>query len=479
MRRLLQRVTCGLVALAFPLVAVGTAGAQEELKDRDITLAVETQLTLEEAVPAHRIDVETDAGVVTLSGEVDSYLAKLAAEDEAEEVRGVVGVVNMLEVDVPERTDARIRSDVVTALAADPATEAFEISVAVDDGEVTLSGEVDSWAEKTLAADVARDISGVVDVANELTYEVTLDQADPEIREAIEQRLRSDASLDSGLIGVTVNDGVVTLTGSVASAAEKTEASTEAWMVAGVEEVNNNLEVQWWLDADETSDWGPEWTDGNAAAALRSALAINPRVESFNVNVTVDDGVATLTGQVDNLEAKDAASEEALDTLGIWRVKNHLRVRPSDTRTDSAIAQDVREMLDTALYVDDEGITVTVAGGLVYLGGEVESEFAKERAESVASGVAGVIAVDNNLQVERFEQAKADAAIEEDIRDELFWSPFVDSDDVAVQVSNGVATLRGDVEDWSEYQSAEENAYEGGAVSVTNLLEIEYGNPVR
>ncbi len=67
---------------------------------------------------------------------------------------------------------------------------------------------------------------------------------------------------------------------------------------------------------------------------------------------------------------------------------------------------------------------------------------------------------------------KSDAAILEDINDEMWWSPFVDSDEVSVAVDDGIATLEGTVESWSEYRSATENAYEGGAVYVDNELSV-------
>jgi len=471
-----RSIFCALVGLSL---GVATAMADEDLSDRDITLAVETELALEEGVPAHQIDVSTANGVVTLSGKTSSYLAKLEAEDEAEAVRGVLAVVNQIEVDPVGRSDAEIAADVISALATDPATEALDIDVDVEAGVVTLSGEVDSWAERTLAEEASEQVAGVVAVENDLTYEIVAGRTDQEIREEIRTRLRRDASIDAALVGVAVENGEVTLSGSVGSAAEKTEAGTEAWLVPGVEVVNNNLDVEWWLDGDKATDWEPEWTDANAEEAVESALANDPRVESFEVNVSVDDGVATLTGSVDNLRAKQEAEDEALDTLGVWRVKNHLRVRPNVIRTDAEIAEDVRDILAMDVYVNRDEISVAVSNAQVYLTGDVATNFLRDRAERVAAGVAGVVDVENDLVVEDYEPTVSDIEIREDIRSQLFWSPFVDSDDITVTVENGVATLRGEVEDWSEFQAAEENAREGGARSVINLIGLGYGGPAK
>lgn len=469
--RLTAAATC---VLLLCLGAVASAASDENLDDRDVTLAVETDLILEDAVPSHKIDVSTDNGVVTLSGTVDTYAAKLEAENVAQSVKGVIAVINAIEVEPLSRLDSQIRGDVVSALLADPVTESFEIDVSVDEGVVTLDGEVDSYTEKTVAEEVAEGVLGVVRVENELTYEIAPDRSDVDIREDVEYRLKTDASIDSGLVDVTVNSGNVTLDGSVGSAAEKSEAETEAWLVPGVESVANKLDVEWWLDGG-TADWEGGWTDEDIQQAIENALVMNPRVMSFNVETRVEDGVATLTGTVDNLEAKRAAEEEAEDTLGVWRVKNYVRVRPPEGRTDAQIANDVRDALRRDPYVDRYEIGVSVYNGKAYLSGEVDSLFMKGEAEEAAAGVRGVVDIQNNLDVDYEFTAKTDTEIEDDIEWQMFWSPFVDSDDVTVDVNAGVATLTGSVEDWDELQAAKKNARDGGATSVISKLEIEHG----
>jgi osmotically-inducible protein OsmY len=96
----------------------------------------------------------------------------------------------------------------------------------------------------------------------------------------------------------------------------------------------------------------------------------------------------------------------------------------------------------------------------------------KDQAEDAAAGVQGVVEVQNNLTVDYEITTKTDAEIKEDVEDQMWWSPFVDSDDITVEVHEGVATLWGTVEDWDEYQAAKENAREGGATSVISKLEI-------
>ena len=114
------------VSLVF---AVPVVGAENDLTDRDVTLAVESELILDDAVPWHRIDVSTENGIVTLSGSVDSYYTKWDAREAAESVKGVRAVVNELDVNPSPRMDAQIRSDVFAALVADPVTESFDVAV--------------------------------------------------------------------------------------------------------------------------------------------------------------------------------------------------------------------------------------------------------------------------------------------------------------------------------------------------------------
>jgi osmotically-inducible protein OsmY len=210
--------------------------------------------------------------------------------------------------------------------------------------------------------------------------------------------------------------------------------------------------------------------------AIENALLTNPRVNAFNVVTAVESGVATLTGTVSNLQAKRVAEEEAEDILGVWRVKNFLRVRPALGRTDTEIAQDIRSALQRNPYVDRYDITVNVYNGKAYLTGEVDSWFQKNEAEDVAAGVLGVVAIRNNLDVDYQFTAKTDLEIKEDIEDQLWWSPFVDSDEITVEVHSGVATLTGSVDDWSELEAARDNARQGGAVAVVSQLDITNGS---
>ncbi len=470
--------------LLYPSVSM----AQEEPTDQEISQAVQNALFTDEGVSGFLIDVETNDGVVTLQGSVNNLLAKQRAEDLAETVKGVRGIVNKMEVKPPARTDEELRDAVRNALLKDPATESWEVFVSVEDGTVTLTGTVDSWQEKQLAAKVAKGVNGVEALENEITVDYKVERSDNEIESDVVGRLKWDTLVDDALISVDVDDGEVELGGTVGSLAEKTRAISDAW-VAGVEAVDGgDLNVSSWArDERFRKDKYTKKSDREVVKAVNDTLLYDPRVNSFNVDVSASDGVVTLSGRVNNLKAKRSAAKDARNIVGVWRVKNQLKIR-GDRPSDDAIENEVREALRNDSYVSlSDDITISAVNGEVYLKGTVDTYFEKAQADDVASRVKGVVNVTNNLDVEAeidpltynpyvdedwylddydwynypggYATAKDDWKIKEDIRSELYWSPFVDQNEVNVSVENGVATLTGTVDTWKERGAASENAY--------------------
>jgi osmotically-inducible protein OsmY len=119
-------------------------------------------------------------------------------------------------------------------------------------------------------------------------------------------------------------------------------------------------------------------------------------------------------------------------------------------------------------------LTISAYTGTVYLSGEVNTSWEKSHAERITEGVKGVVSVVNSIDYEHKWVWKPDWEIRDEVKDQLFWSPFVDENQVSVTVDNGIVTLTGDVDTYSERQSAEDNAYEGGAKDVKNKLTVTY-----
>lgn len=487
-----------ILVTAFSL----TSFADENIDDQEISNTISAELLLQSDVPSYLIDVETNDGIVTLSGTTNNILAKERAEKVALAVKGVRGVVNNIELNTPEINDARLETDISNALLQDPATESYQVNVSADDGIVTLTGEVESWQEKELAAHVAKGVKGVKGVNNEITFDYEAGRSDYEIKQDIEAAMQNDVRIDNMLVDVKVNDGNVELSGEVGSATEKRQAEFLAW-VSGVQSVDTeNLEVSYWAREENLrKDKYVDKSDDEIKEAIKDAYIYDPRVSFFNPNVKVDNGIVTLSGTVDNLKAKRAAENTAKNIVGVKMVKNYINIRPSYIPEDEVLEEDVADALIVDPYIEKYEITVNANNGDVSIYGTVDNFFEKYHAEDIASTVYGVVNVNNNIDVDddfaydddyyyyeyydwnsyypstytsfAYTSPLTDWEIKSNIESELWWSPFVNRDEVNITVDNGVATLTGEVDTRGERQAAADNAFEGGAEAVVNNLEVE------
>jgi osmotically-inducible protein OsmY len=275
------------------------------------------------------------------------------------------------------------------------------------------------------------------------------------------------------MIDVEVRNGDVILSGSVGTSAEKRFARSDAW-VNGVQSVDGSgIEVKWWLsDELKRKSKVSIKSDDEIEAAVKSALVYDPRVLSLNVEVDSDGRVVTLGGTVDNLKARNAAEEDAKNTIGVVWVENNIKVRPPAVPDDETLERLVTDALLLDPIVERHDFTVVARNGKVYLYGYVDSFYEKLHAGDVVSRLIGVVEIENNISVHYPYRYKIDSAIEEDIENEFFWSLFVDGDDITVSVEDGVATVSGIVDDWKEYKAVIDNAFEGGAKRVRNNLHI-------
>ena len=475
-RTVFMDVMGGAVAVATLLcfsaaVSVGTAG--ERPADSNIVSAVETEMLLDSSVPYDTVDVETRDGIVTLAGTVDNILARDRLEAIAETVVGVRAVVNIIEVRPSGIADADIEEAVKNAWRDDPATDSYELEARVEDGVVTITGTVESWQERELAETVAKGVKGVRETKNEAVITYPTERADAEIESDVESRLANDIRVDDYLIEVSVQDGNVTLRGTVGSSQERTRAQADAWEV-GVKSVHaEDLQVEWWArDTLRRKALYAARTDEEIEQAIKDAFLYDPRVLSFNPDVFVEDGTVTLGGVVDNLAAKKAAGQDARNVVGVWRVKNHIKVRPETIPPDEELEKRVQKALRGTPYTDLGGIRVTAHSGTICLEGKVPTSFLQSRAERVAENVKGVTRVINDLDYDHRWTWKPDEEIRQDVKDQFLWSPFVDGSDVSVFVDNGEVTLSGTVATWGERDAAETNAYQGGAKHVQNRLTV-------
>jgi osmotically-inducible protein OsmY len=188
--------------------------------------------------------------------------------------------------------------------------------------------------------------------------------------------------------------------------------------------------------------------------------------------VAVENREVSLTGITDNLAAKSAAEEDAKNTIGVAGVSNFIKVRLETVLSTDRITQNVERALKRDPLLERYTLTPIVRNQKVFLYGNVDTFCDRRRAVAVASRVWGVVAVKDNLRVSASAFMKSDQEIKEDIESELFWSFFVDSDNIEVAVEDGVATLTGVVATWQELKAAVENALDGGAVGVKSELVV-------
>ncbi|HUH45858.1 MAG TPA: BON domain-containing protein [Arenibacter sp.] len=215
--------------------------------DSKIKLDVQDELQWEPSIDETKIGVAVDNGVVTLSGEVDSYGKKIAAEKAAKRVIGVKAVAEDIVIKLPsnlQKSDTEIAKAVLNALQWHSSVPDNAIMVKVEDGWVYLSGEVKWSYQKDSAKYAIIDLNGVKGVVNSIT--IKQDIKTHEIKEKIKEAFERSAEIDSREVTVTVDGHTVTLSGKVHSIREKEDAEKAAYNAPGIFNVINNLQVQYY-----------------------------------------------------------------------------------------------------------------------------------------------------------------------------------------------------------------------------------------
>jgi osmotically-inducible protein OsmY len=215
-------------------------------------------------------------------------------------------------------TDRELQENVQAALDWEPSVEATEVGVTVDEGVVTLRGQVKSYREKETAEQVALRVYGVKGLANELKVHLMspYERTDSDIAQAAVRALELNTGLPREKIIVAVESGWLTLKGTVNWQYQKELAAKVVRDLAGVHGVANAIIVQ------------PSVQAGDVQTKIEAALKRSAEVDARRIHVDVRDGTVTLTGNVRSWVEREEAERAAWAAPGVKQVNDQVHVVP-------------------------------------------------------------------------------------------------------------------------------------------------------
>jgi osmotically-inducible protein OsmY len=216
-------------------------------------------------------------------------------------------------------------------------------------------------------------------------------KSDLTLQDQVQQELRWDSRLDAADIGVAVQNGVVTLSGTVKTYAESKAAQEGAFRVSGVRDVANDMHVK--VPGSLTR------TDAEIAQAVRAALEWDITVPSDRIQSSVSEGVVTLIGTLDDWHQVAAAERAVSNLAGVQDVVSELLVH-APLVASAVVQSEIEEALERRAERAARRITVTVHDGTVTLAGTVHSWADKHAVLGAARGTQGVRIVTDHLNVE-------------------------------------------------------------------------------
>lgn len=216
-------------------------------------------------------------------------------------------------------------------------------------------------------------------------------RTDSEIQQAVLEQLRWDARVEETDVGVEVDDGIVTLTGTVSSWAKRVAAQEAAHQVAGVLDAANDIDVR--------SVERVGRTDTEIAAAVRHALEWDMFVPHARIRSTVYEGWVMLEGNVDNWNQKEDAERAVQNLGGVLGVTNKIEIAPQKMLA-SEIKKSIEDTLVRLMARETAGVHIDVRDDAVVLSGRVNTLAERRAILNAAKGTLGVRAVDDQLRVE-------------------------------------------------------------------------------
>ena len=213
------------------------------------------------------------------------------------------------------KTDAQLKKDVMEELRWEPSVTANDINVATHDGVVTLSGRVPHYAEKLAAERATQRVEGVTAIAEEMDVHPTgtFDRKDSDIAQAVVNSLKWHVWVPSH-VQATVENGWVTLTGTVTWGYQRNSAEDCVRYLPGVKGVSNNVILKPSVQPTAIKD------------AIEKALKRDAEIDAENIDVSADGGKVTLAGTVTSWDEREEAATAAWSAPGVTSVENNIAV---------------------------------------------------------------------------------------------------------------------------------------------------------
>jgi osmotically-inducible protein OsmY len=212
------------------------------------------------------------------------------------------------------KTDSELRRDVERELEWDPSIDARNIGVAAKNGVVTLTGYVSSYSDKWRAERIAKRVSGVTALANEIEVKLSTERTDPDIAEAARAALKADSRLPADRIKVIVERGWVTLEGTVDYYYQKSAAESDVRYLTGVRGVTNALVVT------------PKVSPTDIRMKIEEALKRSAQLDANRISVETEGSKVVLSGTVRSWAEREEAEMAAWAAPGVTQVENKIKV---------------------------------------------------------------------------------------------------------------------------------------------------------
>ena len=462
--------------------AVGTPYADALIPDEKLRGAIEESMARDSVLQGLPIHVSVGNGNVVLFGAVPTLAAKWRVARLVGTFKGALSLTDGILVSAAARPDAELARDVNGAIQSDAATQDTTVRATADTDTVTLSGAANSYAQRELIADIASHVRGVRDLKLAIAIVSASPRADAEIAGNVMSDLLEDARLDGPRLTVAVHEGAASVSGVVGSLAQRDAAAGDAIRGGAMKVDTTALRIDW-----RESTRGRAMArqavpaDEHIVAAVTRALADDARVGVEVPVVSVQAGVVTLSGKVEDFRASRAAVRDARLVSGVSRVENMVTVEAAKNQSDVTIQKQVLAGIYSDVAASDShDVQVTTTMARVTLRGTVATRRDKAVIEDDVEEVPGVVAVNNALQVRGNDAFIAPGTLQRGVSEGIFWDPRIASrDPIAVDVSaEGDVTLTGHVDSWQEARAAGDDAVVAGAAHVDNRLQIATDAPV-